>query len=106
MTIKRATTTILVISICFGVTGGLFGYALGVFAPAYYRGVFQAGNDLRFTRHKLGSAWVQLKDFSAVQQLVRLSCLPSLWTAQETERVNQSVFQKSISCRDRNVRSR
>jgi hypothetical protein len=54
MTIKRATTTILVISICFGVTGGLFGYALGVFAPAYYRGVFQAGNDLRFYPAQVG----------------------------------------------------
>jgi hypothetical protein len=40
MSVARAFSVIIASAIGFGFAGGLIGYALGRFAPAYYRGVY------------------------------------------------------------------
>lgn len=54
MTVKKSLIVITTTGVCFGIAGALLGYALGAFAPAYYRGVFRGGNDPRFIPVQVG----------------------------------------------------
>jgi hypothetical protein len=50
----RGIVIIVACGIGFGTAGGLLGFALALGAPAYYRGVFRAGNDPRFNAVQVG----------------------------------------------------
>jgi hypothetical protein len=54
VSIARGLVIIVVCGACFGVIGGLLGFALGVGAPAYYRGVFSTGNEPGFNPVQVG----------------------------------------------------
>lgn len=54
MSVTRGVAIIVVCGACFGAAGGLLGFTLGVVAPAYYRGVFRAGDDPGFEPVQVG----------------------------------------------------
>jgi hypothetical protein len=54
MTVARGFLIIALSGIAFATGGGLIGYLLGVFAPAYYRGVFGNGRQPWFDPVEVG----------------------------------------------------
>lgn len=54
MSVTRGLVIIVACGMGFGAAGGLLGLALGVGAPAYYRGVFGRGNEPSFSPVQVG----------------------------------------------------
>src|SRR5436190_1968579 len=50
----RSLITVVVSSLVFSFLGGVAGFALGTFAPGYYRGVFASGSDPTFKPVEVG----------------------------------------------------
>ncbi len=54
LTAARAFSIVIASGLSFSAAGAGIGYALGVVAPAYYRGVFSNGNDPSFDPAQVG----------------------------------------------------
>ena len=54
MSVARGLGIVVACALGFGAAGGLLGLGLGVAAPAYYRGVFRAGDDPGFIPWQIG----------------------------------------------------
>jgi hypothetical protein len=54
MTVAKGSLIIALSAAAFPTCGGLIGYTLGVYAPAYYRGVFSAGRQPWFDPVEVG----------------------------------------------------
>jgi hypothetical protein len=54
MTAAKGFLIVVLSAVAFGIGGGLIGYSLGVFAPAYYRGVYRSGQEAWFDPVQMG----------------------------------------------------
>lgn len=55
MTVARGFVITTMSAIAFGIVGALLGYAVGVFAPDYYRVVFQLPESMELSPTQLGA---------------------------------------------------